>query len=319
MRFIACLLALFTVALAQRQPYNESLARLLLRYSSAAYVDAPSLCNIVPPSFQTVATFNKTLLGFGTFAYVGVDPVAEHLIVAFRGTDKVTELIEEALTDIVPTVFFPDPSLNVAPFFYASEGLIYDDMKAAVLQLLASYPGYQVYFTGHSLGAAVATITLMHMMYDNVFANSPPVVIYTFGSPRVGTYQFAQKFDSLVPNNYRLVHYRDIVAHLPPCNSGFNSKLQLVCQSTVNPSTPYLWAYQTTTEVWYQESMPDLFNEGDNGAFQVCTGQPTGEDHGCSDGLILKDSVSDHTHYFTLNGQPFEIADYCQSGAATRA
>jgi predicted lipase len=44
---------------------------------------------------------------------------------------------------------------------------------------------------------------------------------YTFGQPRVGNDAFATVFKSLV-NEYRVVHYADIVPHLPPEVLGFH-------------------------------------------------------------------------------------------------
>jgi len=58
--------------------------------------------------------------------------------------------------------------------------------------------------------------------------------LYTFGDPRCGTKTFATAFDtSLGPDvSYRVVHYADIVPHLPPMLFDF---------------------WHVSTEVWYQE------------------------------------------------------------------
>ena len=40
--------------------------------------------------------------------------------------------------------------------------------------------------------------------------------ILTMGCPRVGNKNFAHFFDGIVPTSYRVVHYEDIVPHLPP-------------------------------------------------------------------------------------------------------
>ena len=44
---------------------------------------------------------------------------------------------------------------------------------------------------------------------------------YTFGQPRVGNEAFANVFKTLV-SEYRVVHYADIVPHLPPEVLGFH-------------------------------------------------------------------------------------------------
>jgi len=62
-----------------------------------------------------------------------------------------------------------------------------------------------VWFTGHSLGAALATLAADR--YGNVQG------LYTFGSPRVGDDAFRADFHV---NTYRFVHNNDIVCRVPP-------------------------------------------------------------------------------------------------------
>ena len=67
-----------------------------------------------------------------------------------------------------------------------------------------------VFYTGHSLGAALATLAA---------ANHPPRALYTFGSPRVGNQLFVDSLNK-VPI-YRIVDDEDFVANLPPGGMGF--------------------------------------------------------------------------------------------------
>ncbi len=67
-----------------------------------------------------------------------------------------------------------------------------------------------LYYTGHSLGGALATLAA---------AIKPPRAVYTFGSPRVGDGRFQQLFrDTPV---YRIATPHDIVTHLPPSRAPF--------------------------------------------------------------------------------------------------
>ncbi len=63
-----------------------------------------------------------------------------------------------------------------------------------------------LWFTGHSLGAALATLAANR--YKKVQG------LYTFGSPMVGDAEFIKEFQ--VPQHFRIVNNRDIVALVPP-------------------------------------------------------------------------------------------------------
>lgn len=66
------------------------------------------------------------------------------------------------------------------------------------------------FYTGHSLGAALATLAA---------SRRPPRAVYTFGSPRVGD----QGFASALPERavFRVVNHRDVVTTVPPSLLGF--------------------------------------------------------------------------------------------------
>jgi len=62
-----------------------------------------------------------------------------------------------------------------------------------------------LYFTGHSMGGAVAAIAASWR---------PPHALYTFGAPRVGDQTFATSLNEVC--SFRIVNGRDLVAALPP-------------------------------------------------------------------------------------------------------
>ncbi|MES1920158.1 hypothetical protein MHBO_001865, partial [Bonamia ostreae] len=69
------------------------------------------------------------------------------------------------------------------------------------------------YFTGHSLGAALATLCCL----ETRCRMGCDVRLYTFGSPRVGCSSFSNLFRALIPKNdcFRIVFERDIVTAYP--------------------------------------------------------------------------------------------------------
>lgn len=68
-----------------------------------------------------------------------------------------------------------------------------------------------VYFTGHSLGGAMATICAGRCKLSHI--KSVPQEVQTFGSPRVGNKRYVNHVDITY---YRWVHNNDIVTQVPP-------------------------------------------------------------------------------------------------------
>jgi predicted lipase len=79
--------------------------------------------------------------------------------------------------------------------------------KAGLLDYIRSKDtsNRSVWFTGHSLGAGLATLAADR--YGNVRG------LYTFGSPRVGDIDFKSDFHI---STYRIVNNNDVVTRVPP-------------------------------------------------------------------------------------------------------
>jgi len=71
-------------------------------------------------------------------------------------------------------------------------------------------------FTGHSLGAALATLAGTDAILSNWISGSN-TIMYNYGSPRVGNWAYSSKVNGLFAAFYRVVHFEDIVPHVPPC------------------------------------------------------------------------------------------------------
>jgi hypothetical protein len=71
----------------------------------------------------------------------------------------------------------------------------------------------KISFIGHSLGGALAS--LCALAAKKSLASKICVSCYTFGSPRVGNYEFSKTFNNLVDNSERYVNECDIVTMNP--------------------------------------------------------------------------------------------------------
>jgi hypothetical protein len=177
---------------------------------------------------------------------------------------------------------------------------MFDAAFGSMQALVNDYPDYPVYVTGHSLGGAIASLMSYYMAASwakaNVTVPFTPI-IYTFGQPRTGNYRYAEEITSLSAAIFRIVHYRDIVPHLPPCEVGENG-YSCVPRAAIPADYTVLFGYHSQMEIWYpQEDMPKLQKLSSDPTYKVCSGKPFGEDDSCSNSLDYYD-VGDHSIYF---------------------
>jgi predicted lipase len=90
----------------------------------------------------------------------------------------------------------------------------YKAVRNDVMQFVRKHE--HVLITGHSLGAAIASLLAVAIALDTHVDLS----IATFGSPRVGDNAFVNLFNSLIKDSVRVVHEFDIVTRVP--KAGFN-------------------------------------------------------------------------------------------------
>jgi hypothetical protein len=127
------------------------------------------------------------------------------IIVAFRGTriQELADILADA--SIIPEI--TGNGLVHSGFQTAlRSGGIWDETQTYI----RSTAGSQIIlFTGHSLGAALAT--LARRSYRDPAARNQ--ALYTFGSPRVGDpLVFCHNYPS---NDYRIVNDEDVITHVP--------------------------------------------------------------------------------------------------------
>jgi hypothetical protein len=127
--------------------------------------------------------------------YGGTLPFA---VLVFRGTEQT---IENFITSLQTGISqFKKMEIGVHKGFQEAINSVWCEIDAALAQLICP-----VFYTGHSLGAALATLAA---------ARRAPKAVYTFGSPRVGNQAFISSLGD-VPF-YRIVDDEDIVATIPP-------------------------------------------------------------------------------------------------------
>ena len=182
----------------------------------------------VSETFETKAglTVKSFISGKGTECFVASN---DHFaIIAFRGTESRPRLsspldfgdvFRDLLTDV-----------EIAPVRSGQGGKVHHGFQQAVDEVwldhdqregIASYlsrldgDGHTrtIWVTGHSLGAALATLAAIRCQRLHG--------LYTYGSPRVGDEGFTKSFHQIINERFGIEHYRfvndkDIVTTVPP-------------------------------------------------------------------------------------------------------
>jgi len=114
--------------------------------------------------------------------------------------------------------------------------------------------------TGHSLGAALATLFAEHLGTDRVLG------VYLFGAPRVGTGAFVRWYNEhLGDRTVRIVNNNDVVAHAPPLFFGYrhvgNTLWHFDEQGKMHDSRSW-WGYVWFVMEWRAKGLFRLGSDG---------------------------------------------------------
>ena len=135
----------------------------------------------------------------------------EFAIVAFRGTElwknkekfDLKNVVADLTTDVDILLTNWQQGGKVHRGFKEALEEVWSDLLPYIRKLHDK--GCKIWITGHSLGAALATLSAGR--YGSAQG------VYTFGSPRVGNNAFKENFEAKI---YRIVNNDDIVARVPP-------------------------------------------------------------------------------------------------------
>lgn len=217
------LLLFLVVALAHAQ-YNETIGKILGQLTVASYCK-PSLieswtCNPCKdyPKMKFVKVIKNSTND--TLGFIGVSDELDatskffyYLVLVFRGT--LPWDVKNWISDInflKKKYPFCDDNCEVHRGFYEDYEDIQDSVRLAVANYSTTYKKKFFYVTGHSLGAALSTFAVAHMIHLGVKVD----LFYNLGSPRVGDARFhdwfTRKFGHFLA---RITHHKDPVPHLP--------------------------------------------------------------------------------------------------------
>ena len=221
----------------------------LAEASLATYWEPPGAAAI----YAAAGLDCEFVTAMSTDAYIAVAP--DWLVVAFRGTepDQWQDIVTDAGLALVPWS---------TGFVHCGFSLAVKDIWPALTDALARLaPGREVWFTGHSLGAALATLAA------DKYPETRGVV--TFGSPRIGDGAFAASITSRFAGRMqRFVNHNDIVTHVPPPIFGYKHvdlARYIAADGTISDDRPAL-AHFFTALVGHPLELPRMMKTADPGA-----------------------------------------------------
>ncbi|CAN8324846.1 unnamed protein product [Cochlearia groenlandica] len=160
------------------------------------------------------------------------------IVIALRGTATLLEWSENFRPNLVSMPEpKPDPSYPTPPKVECGFNSLYttrsqhapslaESLIGEIRRLVDLYAGEElsISVTGHSLGAAIALLAAGDIA-ERV-SHAPPVSVFSFGGPRVGNREFADRLDSRGVKVLRVVNSQDVVTKVPGIFSDNDNRQQ---------------------------------------------------------------------------------------------
>jgi len=180
------------------------------KYASAVYqfICPRPLGNVLVSEFTNLLT--------GTHGLVARDEHRGEIVVAFRGSQQLPDLVTDANVVLVP---FEESEAHVHAGFAIAYASVARVVRETVRGQLAAYPGFTLVCTGHSMGGALAVLAGLELKA----AEGVDVRVFTFGQPRTGDEAFADLVEDAIGREhvFRAVHTWDGVPTVIPRSLGY--------------------------------------------------------------------------------------------------
>ncbi|CAD5232558.1 unnamed protein product [Bursaphelenchus xylophilus] len=238
-------LSLLLVTATVTAEYNETLAKVLLTLSASAYNEDPNEC--LSNRFGNAALVERYEVDCDSTdnntcaAYIALIHDEQAIALVFRGTVGHNQLELEVLAGLALPKNFQDTDTKVNKYFDIAFGDLWaSGIPAQIEKLRKDYPSYKLWVTGHSLGAALASLGSLALSLDGTW-NESNSEHYTFAKPRVGHKNYADLHNKYVPGHYRVVHAHDTITNTYPIIFGYlHEKNWIWYNNDMTPGSSYV-------------------------------------------------------------------------------
>jgi hypothetical protein len=139
------------------------------------------------------------------------------LYIAFRGSQDIEDWQMDFKINKLIVPFDRDPKIKKDKLH---QGFLtcYMSIRDKIFDKIKSSGKKIIIITGHSLGAALATICSLDVKYN---FSSLDVTQYSFGTPNVGNSDYAKGYNKHMTQSYFIRNSNDIVTFVPPRILGY--------------------------------------------------------------------------------------------------
>jgi len=215
---------------------------------------------------------------------------SKRIVISFRGTSNIVQLVNElALSAGVNFNLCPNVhGAKALLYFNAAYGKVRDGLRSHIQYLKKYRPDYEFYFTGHSLGGALATLASLDLACNGILPKKQ-IHLWTFGSPRVGDIILANAVIHHVGEHWRITHHKDTVVHVPPCRVNVLGKCSAEGSKIVDAFLgfgAFNYGWHLWPEVHY---LPGFLS------YRIC--ESSEHEHCANQHILPSTSVADHKGY----------------------
>lgn len=243
------------------ESFNWPLANITVSLSAEAYCDpetylerdfskvSPYVKNF-KPTYRIQSIESHDVNGF-------VGTMETSIYIVFRGSQSLSNFVDDF--DIRTQEEYCTGCMVHKGFFEATQSVLPGVLEEISRQQAKNPSLEDIVVTGHSLGAALATIAALDLANKGLH-----VRLINFGSPRLANSNLAEYISKTLPTRIRVTNHKDPVPHLPLFALGFDhiqgeyyeDEFAFVheCTGTSDPTCSSQWTHME----WSRIDIPSL-------------------------------------------------------------
>ena len=144
---------------------------------------------------------------------ITINDVDKRICVVFRGSESLSDWYYDLY--VIKKQIKDDVWVHGGFYKQLHDNDVYKNIVQNIKTQLETHPDYTIYVTGHSLGAALATL-FGYLLSDEIENN---ITVVSFASPRIGNSAWKTSFEAKSNlTHYRITNCRDVITAFPLYN-----------------------------------------------------------------------------------------------------